>query len=245
MNLSAPFIVRPVATVLLMTGLLLCGLATYPLLPVGALPNVNYPTIQISAQLPGADPETMASSVATPLERQLGQIPGVTQLTSSQRARLWRSSRVQFELAVAPWTAPRQDVLAAINADRRRPADRTCPIRRSIRKVNPAETPILLIALTSDSYPLTTVDAYAENILLAQDCLRSPASASSASAASRSQPSGSRSIRRRWPRAGSALKMCATSSRQRMSICPRVRSQQPARDLHAQYQRPVAQARSL
>ena len=83
MNLSAPFILRPIATSLLMAGLLLCGLATYPLLPVGALPNVNYPTIQISAQLPGADPQTIASSVATPLEQQLSQIPGVTQLTSS------------------------------------------------------------------------------------------------------------------------------------------------------------------
>src|SRR5712672_279881 len=83
MNLSAPFIVRPIATILLMAGLLLCGLATYPLLPVGALPNVNYPTIQISAQLPGADPQTIASAVATPIEQQLSQIPGVTQLTSA------------------------------------------------------------------------------------------------------------------------------------------------------------------
>src|SRR4051794_18405078 len=83
MNLSAPFIQRPIATALLMAGLLLCGLATYPLLPVGALPNVNFPTIQISAQLPGTDPQTIASSVATPLEQQLSQIPGVTQLTSS------------------------------------------------------------------------------------------------------------------------------------------------------------------
>ena len=76
MNISAPFIRRPIATILLMVGLLLCGLATYRLLPVAALPNVNYPTIQITAQLPGADPQTMASSVATPLEQQLSQIPG-------------------------------------------------------------------------------------------------------------------------------------------------------------------------
>ena len=83
MNLSAPFIRRPIATALLMVGLLLCGLAAYRLMPVSALPNVNYPTIAVSAQLPGADPETMASSVATPLEQQFTQIPGVTQLTSS------------------------------------------------------------------------------------------------------------------------------------------------------------------
>ena len=98
MNFSAPFIRRPIATVLLMAGLLLCGLATYPLLPVAALPNVNYPTIQVTAQLPGADPQTMASSVATPLEQQFGQIPGVTQLTSSSALGV-TSVTVQFELA--------------------------------------------------------------------------------------------------------------------------------------------------
>ena len=78
MNISAPFIQRPIATVLLMVGLLLGGLATYRLLPVSSLPNVNFPTIQVTAQLPGADPQTMASSVATPLEQQFTQIPGVT-----------------------------------------------------------------------------------------------------------------------------------------------------------------------
>jgi multidrug efflux pump subunit AcrB len=83
MNISAGFIKRPVATAMLMVGILLLGLAAYPLLPVAALPNVNYPTIQVSAQLPGADPETMASSVATPLEEQFGQIPGITQMTSA------------------------------------------------------------------------------------------------------------------------------------------------------------------
>jgi HAE1 family hydrophobic/amphiphilic exporter-1 len=94
MNFSAPFINRPIATILLMVGLLLCGLATYRLLPVAALPNVNYPTILITAQLPGADPQTMASTVATPLEQQLSQIPGVTQLTSSS-ALCWRRSMRQ------------------------------------------------------------------------------------------------------------------------------------------------------
>ena len=78
MNISAPFIHRPIATALLMVGLLLCGLAAYRLLPVAALPNVNYPTMQVTAQLPGADPQTMASSVATPLEQQFGLIPGLT-----------------------------------------------------------------------------------------------------------------------------------------------------------------------
>jgi hydrophobe/amphiphile efflux-1 (HAE1) family protein len=163
MNLSAPFIVRPIATVLLMAGLLLCGLASYPLLPVGALPNVNYPTIQISAQLPGADPQTIASSVATPLEQQLSQIPGVTQLTSSSALGVAQLT-VQFELSRTVDSAA-VDVLAAINA-----ASPYLPLNipypPTIRKVNPAETPIMLIALTSDTLPLTTVDAYAENILL-------------------------------------------------------------------------------
>jgi hydrophobe/amphiphile efflux-1 (HAE1) family protein len=163
MNLSAPFILRPIATALLMAGLLLCGLATYPLLPVGALPNVNYPTIQISAQLPGADPQTIASSLATPLEQQLSQIPGVTQLTSSSALGVAQLS-VQFELSRTVDSAA-VDVLAAINAASPY-LPPNIPYPPTIRKVNPAETPIMLIALSSDSLPLTTIDAYAENILL-------------------------------------------------------------------------------
>src|SRR6266852_719305 len=163
MNISAPFIQRPVATALLMVGLLLCGLVTYRLLPVAALPNVNYPTIQISAQLPGADPQTMASSVATPLEQQLSQIPGLTQLTSSSALGVTTLS-AQFELSRTVDSAA-VDVLAAINA-----ASPFLPIGipypPTIRKVNPADTPIMVLALTSASVPLTTVDAYAENILL-------------------------------------------------------------------------------
>jgi HAE1 family hydrophobic/amphiphilic exporter-1 len=162
-NISAPFILRPIATALLMAGLLLCGLAAYPLLPVGALPNVNYPTIQISAQLPGADPGTIASSLATPLEQQLSQIPGITQLTSSSALGVAQLT-VQFELSRTVDSAA-VDVLAAINAASPF-LPPNIPYPPTIRKVNPAETPIMLIALTSDSLPLTTVDAYAENILL-------------------------------------------------------------------------------
>ncbi|HWZ40841.1 MAG TPA: efflux RND transporter permease subunit [Bradyrhizobium sp.] len=163
MNLSAPFILRPIATSLLMAGLLLCGLATYPLLPVGALPNVNYPTIQISAQLPGADPQTIASSVATPLEQQLSQIPGVTQLTSASALGVAQLS-IQFELSRTVDSAA-VDVLSAINAASPY-LPPNIPYPPTIKKVNPAETPIMLIALTSESLPMTTVDAYAENILL-------------------------------------------------------------------------------
>jgi HAE1 family hydrophobic/amphiphilic exporter-1 len=162
-NLSATFIHRPIATVLLMAGLLLCGLVSYRLLPVGALPNVNYPTIQVTAQLPGADPQTMASSVATPLEQQLSQIPGLTQLTSASGLGYTQLS-VQFELTRSVSGAA-GDVLDAINA-----ASPYLPLNMpyppTIRKINPADTPILILALTSDSLPLIAVDAYAENILL-------------------------------------------------------------------------------
>jgi len=162
-NLSAPFIRRPIATALLMVGLLLCGLAAYRLLPVSSLPNVNYPTIAVSAQLPGADPETMASSVATPLEQQFTQIPGVTQLTSSSALGITQIT-VQFDLG-RDVDGAAEDVLAAINA-----ASPYLPVGipypPTIRKVNPADTPILVLALTSDSLPLTTVDAFAESILV-------------------------------------------------------------------------------
>ncbi|AMN42648.1 multidrug efflux RND transporter permease subunit [Rhodoplanes sp. Z2-YC6860] len=162
MNISAPFIHRPIATVLLMAGLLLCGLVTYRLLPVAALPNVNYPTIQVTAQLPGADPDTMASSVATPLEQQFSQIPGLTQLTSSS-ALGFTQLTVQFDLSRDVDSAA-TDVLAAINAASPF-LPQNIPYPPTIKKVNPAETPVLQIALTSDSLPLTTIDAYAESIL--------------------------------------------------------------------------------
>src|ERR1700722_678544 len=163
MNISAPFIARPIATILLMVGLLLGGIVAYRLLPVAALPNVDYPTIQITAQLPGADPQTMASSVATPLEQQFSQIPGLTQLTSSS-ALGYTQLTAQFDLSRDVNSAA-EDVLAAINA-----ASPYLPLNipypPTIRKVNPADTPIMVLAVTSETLPLTTVDAYAENILL-------------------------------------------------------------------------------
>ena len=163
MNISAPFIHRPIATALLMVAVLLSGLVAYPLLPVASLPNVNFPTIAVTAQLPGADPQTMASSVATPLEQQFSLIPGVTQLTSASALGITQLT-VQFDLSRNVDSAA-TDVLAAINA-----ASPYLPLGipypPTIRKVNPADTPILVVALTSDSLPLTTVDAYAENILV-------------------------------------------------------------------------------
>src|SRR5262249_17909025 len=163
MNISAPFIARPIATPLLMVRPFLAGLAAYPPVPIAALPNVNYPTLQVTAQLPGADPQTMASSVASPLELQFGEIPGLTQMTSAS-ALGYTQITLQFDLSRQIDGAV-SDTLSAINAaSPYLPSG--MPYPPTIRKVNPADTPILVLGITSDSLPLTTVDAYAENILL-------------------------------------------------------------------------------
>ena len=163
MNISAPFIRRPIATALLMVGLLAGGLISYPLLPVASLPNVNYPTLSVTAQLPGADPQTMASTVASPLELQFGEIPGLTQMTSAS-ALGYVQLTLQFDLS-RPIDGAVSDTLSAINA-----ASAYLPVGLpyppQIRKVNPAETPILVLGITSDTLQLTVVDAYAQNILL-------------------------------------------------------------------------------
>jgi hydrophobe/amphiphile efflux-1 (HAE1) family protein len=163
MNISAPFIQRPIATALLMIGLLVGGLVAYPLLPVAALPNINYPTLAVTAQLPGADPQTMASTVASPLELQFGEIPGLTQMTSAS-ALGYTQITLQFDLNRQIDGAV-SDTLSAINAaNAYLPAG--LPYPPQIRKVNPADTPILVLGITSDTLPLTVVDAYAQNILL-------------------------------------------------------------------------------
>ena len=146
MSFSAPFIRRPVATTLLTIGLFLAGALAYPLLPVSPLPQVDFPTISVQANLPGASPETMATSVATPLERQFGRIAGVTEMTSTSF--LGASNIVlQFDLNRNIDGAAR-DVQAAINAARGYlPA--ALPTNPSYRKVNPADAPIIIIALTS------------------------------------------------------------------------------------------------
>jgi HAE1 family hydrophobic/amphiphilic exporter-1 len=163
MNITAPFIRRPIATALLMVGLLVAGLVAYPLLPVAALPNVNYPTLTVTAQLPGADPQTMASTVASPLELQFGEIPGLTQMTSAS-ALGYVQITLQFELSRQIDGAV-SDTLSAINAaNAYLPKD--LPYPPLIRKVNPADTPILVLGITSDTLPLPVVDAYAQNILL-------------------------------------------------------------------------------
>ena len=162
MNFSAFFIHRPIATSLLMAAIVLLGIIGYELLPVAALPEIDSPTIQVTAQLPGADPQTMASSVATQLERQFGEIPGLTQMTSSS-ALGYMQITLQFSRGRSV-DSYAEDVQAAINATAGQlPANLLNP--PTYRKTNPADTPILLIALTSDSLPLTKVSDYANSIL--------------------------------------------------------------------------------
>lgn len=165
MNISAPFIKRPIATTLMMAAIALCGLAAYFYLPVAPLPQVDFPTIQVSAQLPGASAETMASSVANPLEQQFGQIAGVTQLTSTSTLGNTQVN-IQFELN-RNIDAAAQDVQAAITAaGRKLPVNLSSP--PSYRKYNPADPPIVILSLTSYTVPLTVTDDYAENILAQQ-----------------------------------------------------------------------------
>src|SRR5256884_1488405 len=148
MNISAPFIRRPLGTTLLTIAVALVGAVAFRFLPVAALPTVDFPTIQVSATLPGASPETMATSVAAPLERQFGRIAGVTEMTSTSS--LGSTGIVlQFDLNRNIDGAAR-DVQAAINAARSQlPAN--LPSNPFYRKVNPADAPILILALTSDT----------------------------------------------------------------------------------------------
>src|ERR1700733_9935216 len=149
MNISAPFIKRPIGTSLLTLALLMSGALAFTRLPVSPLPEVEFPVIQVSASLPGASPETMASAVATPLERQFGRIAGINQMTSVSQLGA-TGIFLQFDLSRNIDAAAR-DVQAAINAARSQlPAN--LPSNPTWRKVNPADSPIMIIALTSDIY---------------------------------------------------------------------------------------------
>jgi hydrophobe/amphiphile efflux-1 (HAE1) family protein len=165
MNISEPFIRRPIATSLLMAALILVGLVAFPLLPVAPLPQIDFPTISVSAQLPGASADTMASSVASPLERQFGQIAGVTQMISTST--LGQTSvTLQFDLN-RNIDGAAQDVQAAITAaGRQLPTNLSTP--PTYRKVNPADSPILILAAYSRTLPLTTVDQFADTVLAQQ-----------------------------------------------------------------------------
>jgi len=153
-GISAPFIRFPIGTSLLMAGILFVGLVAYPQLPVAPLPQVDFPTIQITATLPGASPETMASSVAQPLERQFAQIPGIAQMTSTSYLGT-AAVTIQFDLNRSIDGAA-NDVQGAINAASGQ-LPKNLPSPPTYRKVNPADSPILLLSATSDTLPLTTV----------------------------------------------------------------------------------------
>ena len=162
MNLSRPFITRPIATSLLMLGLLAFGLTAYRWLPLAAVPTVDFPTISVSAQLPGASPETMASSIATPLEQQFASIPGLTQMTSTSG--LGSSSvTLQFDLS-RNIDAAAQDVQTAINAASGL-LPKNLPNPPTYKKTNPTNHALLIYAVSSDTLPLSKVDDYAYTIL--------------------------------------------------------------------------------
>jgi len=161
-NLSELFVRRPVMTVLVMAGIMLFGLVGYRLLPVSSLPNIDFPTIQVSAELPGASPETMASAVATPLERQFTTIAGIDSMISVSSQGI-STITIQFSLD-RDIDAAAQDVQSAMTtAQKLLPPTMTTP--PSFRKVNPADFPIFYLALTSDAVPLYTVNEYAETYL--------------------------------------------------------------------------------
>ena len=162
MNISSIFIRRPVMTTLVMLAIVLFGIMAYRQLPVSDLPNVDFPTIQVSAGLPGASPETMAASVATPLERQFSTISGLDSMTSASSLGS-TSITLQFNLS-RDLDAAAQDVQAAIAAAARR-LPPNMPSPPSYNKVNPADTPVIYLALTSDTMPLYELDEYAETMM--------------------------------------------------------------------------------
>src|ERR671929_1647773 len=161
MNFTELFIRRPVMTTLVMAGILIFGLVAYRQLPVSDLPAVDYPTISVSASLSGASPETMASSVATPLEKQFSTIPGVEAMTSTSSQ---GSTQITLQFALSRnIDAAAQDVQAAISqAQRQLPQEMLPP---SFRKVDPSSSPILYYALRSNTMPLSQLDEYAETFL--------------------------------------------------------------------------------
>jgi len=161
-GVSGPFIRRPVATTLLMVGVLLVGLMAFTQLPIAALPQVDYPTIVVSTNLPGASADTMASAVTTPLERQFGQMPSLTQMTSVSSF-AYSQVTLQFDLDRSI-DAAQQDVQAAINAASSL-LPTQLPTPPTYSKSNPADQPILTLAISSDVLPLDQVDDYADSIL--------------------------------------------------------------------------------
>ncbi|SEB13585.1 efflux RND transporter permease subunit [Variovorax sp. YR216] len=165
MSISAAFIKRPIGTSLLAAALLLIGLVAWPLLPVAPLPQVDFPTIQVTGRLPGASPETMAASVAQPLERQFSLIPGLAQMTSNSSLGLSQIT-LQFDLD-RNIDAAALDVQSAINAAGGQ-LPQNLPSPPSFRKINPADSAVLILGVQSKVLPLTQVNDYADNVLAQQ-----------------------------------------------------------------------------
>jgi multidrug efflux pump len=208
MNPSRIFIERPVATALLMVAILLSGLVAFRLLPLSALPEVDYPTIQVTTLYPGASPDVMTSSVTAPLERQFGQMPGLKQMSSSSSGGA-SVITLQFELTLSLDVAE-QEVQAAINAGSNLlPAD--LPMPPIYSKVNPADAPIMTLAMTSDTLPLPKLQDMVDT-RVAPRSRRSRAWAWSRSAAASAPPCASRPIRRRWPTSACRSTTCAPPS---------------------------------
>src|ERR1700691_2206587 len=162
MNVSDPFILRPVGTTLLMAAILLSGMGAFGFLPLSSLPEVDYPTIQVQTLYPGASPEVMTSAVTAPLERQLGEMPGLSQMTSASSAGA-SVVTLQFSLDLSLDVAE-QEVQAAINAaNNLLPSD--LPIPPVYAKINPADAPILTLAVTSKSVSLTQLEDLSETRL--------------------------------------------------------------------------------
>src|ERR1700752_4001821 len=166
MSISTPLVKRPIATSLLTMAILLGALVAYPFLPVAPLPNVQFPTLTVTAQYPGARPETMASTVATPLETEFGEmLPGLSQMTS---ASVLGSTQIalQFDLSTDVKTEATM-VLEAINAAEGS-LPKNMPNPPTFRETNPSDAPILILSMQSDQAPITEVDDYAENLVAQQ-----------------------------------------------------------------------------
>src|SRR5512146_2538313 len=165
MNISELCIRRPVLTTLLTASLIVFGIFGYRLLPVAALPAVDFPTIQITAQFPGASPETMASSVASPIERQLSTISGISSMNSSSSLGLTQIT-IQFDLGRNIDGAALDVQTALAVAAKTLPVEMTTP--PSFRKVNPGDFPVLYLSMRSDTMPLSAIDDYAETVVQPQ-----------------------------------------------------------------------------
>ncbi len=166
MNISEICIRRPVLTTLMTASLIVFGAFAYRLLPVAALPAVDFPTIQITATFPGASPETMAASVASPIERQLSTISGISSMTSSSSFGSTQIT-IQFDLGRNIDGAALDVQTALAVAQRRLPVEMTTP--PFFRKVNPGDFPVLYVSMRSDTMPLSSVDEYAETVLAPTD----------------------------------------------------------------------------